>query len=79
MCWNQGDWRFYSHYKKWQKRTLKIASDIIKQHPIDIIHQLNMIGFREPGYLWQINKPFVWGPVDAKENFPIAYLTGASF
>ena len=37
-----------------------------------------MIGFREPGYLWKIEeKLFVWGPVDAKEKFPTAYLQGA--
>ena len=42
-----------------------------------------MIGFREPGYLWQVSKesgiPFVWGPVDAKGKFPMAYSEGASF
>ena len=66
MCWNQGDWRFYKHYRKWQWKTYLMAKEIIKQHDIDIVHQLNMIGFREPGYLWKIeDKPFVWGPVDA--------------
>jgi glycosyltransferase involved in cell wall biosynthesis len=79
MCWNQGDWRFYNHYKSWQKKTYQIALEILKVHPIDIVHQLNMIGFREPGYLWKItDKPFVWGPVDAKATFPIAYLQGAT-
>lgn len=46
-----------------------------------ILHQLNMIGFREPGYLWQVSKetgvPFVWGPVDAKGSFPMAYVSEA--
>lgn len=79
MCWNQGDWRFYKHYRKWQYKTYEMALEIIKEHRVDIVHQLNMIGFREPGYLWKIkNKPFVWGPVDAKEKFPIAYLEGES-
>ncbi len=78
MCWNQGDWRFYIHYKKWQKSTCEIAKNICKEHHIDILHQLNMIGFREPGYLWSIeDNPFVWGPVDAKESFPITYLQNA--
>ena len=80
MCWNQGDWRFYKYYREWQYKTYEIALDIVKKHKIDIVHQLNMIGFREPGYLWKIeNKPFVWGPVDAKEKSPVAYLTGADF
>lgn len=78
MCWNQGDWRFYKHYRVWQYRTYEIALDIMTAHHIDIVHQLNMIGFREPGYLWKIKKvPLVWGPVDAKEKFPVAYLQGA--
>ena len=80
MCWNQGDWRFYKHYRKWQYQTYQMAQEIIKTNNIDILHQLNMIGFREPGYLWKIDTiPFIWGPVDAKENFPVAYLKGASF
>lgn len=78
MCWNQGDWRFYYYYRKWQKETLLLATEILKDNSIDLIHQLNMIGFREPGFLWQIKKkPFIWGPVDAKESFPKAYLEGA--
>lgn len=82
MCWNQGDWRFYLHYKEWQKKTADIAREICQKEKIDVLHQLNMIGFREPGYLWQVSRetgiPFVWGPVDAKESFPIAYADGAS-
>lgn len=79
MCWNQGDWRFYIHYRKWQKRALACAKEIIAHHRIDVIHQLNMVGFREPGYLWKIKDiPFVWGPVGGMELMPIAYLKGVS-
>ena len=81
MCWNQGDWRFYKYYREWQWKTYLMAKDICSKEQIDILHQLNMIGFREPGYLWQLSKengvPFVWGPVDAKDKFPVAYLDGA--
>lgn len=80
MCWNQGDWRFYKHYKKWQFSTYLKAVEIVKNNKIDILHQLNMIGFREPGYLWKIkNIPLIWGPVDAKRNFPVSYLENADF
>ena len=75
MCWNQGDWRFYWYYRKWQKRTLKIAEQIVSKHKIDIIHQLNMIGFREPGYLWELKDiPFVWGPIGGMELMPTGYF-----
>ena len=81
MCWNQGDWRFYHYYEKWQRKTADIARRIVSTDKIDILHQLNMIGFREPGYLWRVSKetsiPFVWGPVDAKGSFPMAYTEGA--
>ena len=81
MCWNQGDWRFYKYYREWQWKTYLLAKDICKEEKIDALHQLNMIGFREPGYLWKLSQengvPFVWGPVDAKDKFPVAYLDGA--
>lgn len=78
MCWNQGDWRFYKYYKEWQWKTYMMAEEIIRQHHIDIVHQLNMIGFREPGYLWKIeDKPFVWGPIGGLKQFPSSYLEGA--
>ena len=82
MCWNQGDWRFYKYYRQWQWKTYLMAKNICVKERIDVLHQLNMIGFREPGYLWKLSKengvPFVWGPVDAKDKFPVAYLDGAS-
>jgi glycosyltransferase involved in cell wall biosynthesis len=75
MCENQGDWRFYFHYKKWQQKTYAIALDIIATNHIDVVHQLNMVGFREPGYLWKITDiPFVWGPVGGMENIPLQYI-----
>lgn len=77
MCWNQGDWRFYKYYKQWQWKTYEMAKEIIAKQHIDIVHQLNMIGFREPGYLWKIKeKPFVWGPIGGLKQFPEAYLQG---
>lgn len=80
ICWNQGDWRFYWYYRKWQKRAYEKAREIISQNRIDVIHQLNMIGFREPGYLWKIKDvPFVWGPVGGMGDIPVAYLKGAGW
>lgn len=81
MCWNQGDWRFYKYYKEWQWKTYLIAKDICLKQNIDVLHQLNMIGFREPGYLWKLSHengvPFVWGPIGGLKQFPVAYLKGA--
>ena len=78
MCWNQGDWRFYWYYRQWQKQALELARKICSEEKIDIIHQLNMVGFREPGLLWKIKGyKYVWGPVGGLETMPIAYMRGA--
>lgn len=79
MCWNQGDWRFYIYYSKWQRETLQIAKDIVAKYDIDLIHQLNMVGFREPGLLWKIdNVPFIWGPFCGCTPINLKYLDNSS-
>ena len=76
-CWNQGNWSFYPLYAKWQQKTANIARDICIKHHIDILHQLNMIGFREPGYLADVSIetgiPLVWGPIGGLKMFPLEY------
>ena len=80
MCWNQGDWRFYFHYRRWQKRVLSLAREICRTEHIDIIHQLNMVGFREPGFLWRIKGPrFIWGPIGGMALIPTRFFQDASW
>ena len=80
MCWNQGDWRFYKYYREWQWKTYLMAKEICSKKKIDILHQLNMIGFREPGYLWKLSQEtgikFVWGPIGGLKQFPTQYAEG---
>jgi glycosyltransferase involved in cell wall biosynthesis len=64
---------YYWAYNLWQKRAYARAKELHAAHPFDIVHQLNMIGYREPGYLWKLPIPFVWGPVGGGPNEPIAY------
>ena len=54
---------YYWFYQIWQKKAYRLAVELNKKENFDLIHQLNMIGFREPGYLWKMNKPLVWGPI----------------
>ncbi len=75
LFWMQGSFSFYYYYKKWQKEAYQLALKLIELEKFDIIHQLNMIGFREPGYLWKIKKiPFVWGPVGGYNQVPWNYI-----
>ncbi|MDD7914970.1 hypothetical protein [Polaribacter ponticola] len=61
---------YYWYYKIWQKDAYSLAKKLDKNENFDIVHQLNMVGYREPGYLWKIKKPFVWGPIGGTENVP---------
>ena len=54
---------YYLTYMHWQYRAYKLAAKITQERNVDIVHQLNMIGFREPGFLYRLNLPLVWGPV----------------
>lgn len=74
---NQGAWSFYYHYRKWQKKSYELAKIICAENEIDIIHQLNLTSFREPGYLWKIKGPkYVWGPLGGTNLCPIDYIKG---
>ena len=61
---------YYWYYKVWQKNAYSLAKELDEKEDFDLTHQLNMVGYREPGFLWKINKPFVWGPIGGTENVP---------
>lgn len=70
---------YYWYYKSWQKKAYKLAKELNEIENFDLIHQLNMVGFREPGYLWKIDKPYVWGPIGGLENTETNLLHFLSF
>lgn len=64
---------YYWAYNLWQRLAYKRAKELLARESYDIVHQLNMIGYREPGYLWKLPVPFIWGPVGGAPNEPIAF------
>ncbi len=66
---------YYFAYNLWQRKAFKIARVLHAEKPFDLVHQLNMIGYREPGYLWKLPVPFMWGPVGGAPNIPTAYCS----
>lgn len=67
-----GHLEYMRNYSQWQKKVKEILDNRIKAGEIDLIHYLNPIGFKEPGYCWQIEEvPYVWGPIGCVENRPI--------
>jgi len=75
MCWNQGDWRFYYYYKQYQWKVYMLAKGLHEKIHFDIVHQLNMIGYRELGYLWKLqNCSYVWGPIGGFTFVPQSFF-----
>jgi glycosyltransferase involved in cell wall biosynthesis len=54
---------YYLTYIQYQRRVLELARSLQRSHRIVAAHHLTINGFREPGFLWQLGVPFVWGPV----------------
>jgi len=65
---------YYWFYREWQREALKLSRELCGQVQFDLVHQLNMVGFREPGYLWQLDLPFVWGPIGGVVQMPVKFL-----
>jgi glycosyltransferase involved in cell wall biosynthesis len=65
---------YYYYYRKWHKDALALARILHAEVGFDLAHQLTMVGFREPGYLWKLGVPFVWGPVGGMGVFPWRFL-----
>lgn len=54
---------YYLSYTLYQWRVYKLAQHLCREHDVAATHHLTIVGFREPGFLWLLNKPFIWGPV----------------
>jgi glycosyltransferase involved in cell wall biosynthesis len=70
---------FYRHYQKWQRDALELARELDAEVNFDLVQQVTATGFREPGYLWMLGKPFVWGPLGGMQYFPVALLNAVPF
>ena len=58
-------------YRRWHLKAYEMVREMVDEGLIDLVHYLNPIGFKEPGFLWKITKvPYVWGPIQGVENRP---------
>jgi glycosyltransferase involved in cell wall biosynthesis len=67
-------WLYYHAYRLWQLQALEIARAMHIEKPFDLVHHLNIVGFREPGYLWTLGIPFFWGPISGSPMVPLSFL-----
>ena len=69
----------YRAYHHWQLLAKKLITELHQQQHFDLVHQVNVCTFREPGYGHTLDTPFVWGPVGGTQNFPLRFLHTLSF
>ncbi len=60
---------YFPAYRIWHKTAYKRAKKLINNgETYDLIHYLGPIGYREQGYLWKINLPYMRGPMGGLLN-----------
>jgi glycosyltransferase involved in cell wall biosynthesis len=67
---------FYLGYRVWQRAAFREAQRLHAEQPFDVVHHLSITGYREPGYVWKLDAPFVWGPIGGAANIPWSYFRG---
>lgn len=66
---------FYFAYRIWHQQAAREARALLASDSYDIVHYLCPIGYREPGFLWELDAPYVWGPIGGM--VPTKQLKGA--
>jgi len=70
---------YFWGYKYWQKAAFAEAKKLCQAQAFDIVHLLTSISYREPGYLWKLDLPFVWGPTSGTFNTPMKFVIRGGF
>jgi glycosyltransferase involved in cell wall biosynthesis len=64
----------WARYLDWTNQSLAIARSLTAQQPFDIAHHVTYSSWRIPSPLWQLDTPFVWGPVGGAAEYPMRLL-----
>lgn len=66
---------YYWFYRVWHRKAYQYAKLLDAEEDFDIVHQVTISGFREPGFLWKLGKPFIWGPLGGFTDTPWCLLS----
>lgn len=72
-------WFSYLLFKGWERNVYRYIKKSGLLSKIDLVHYAAPVGYREPGFLWKLNKPFVWGPFGGMYRIPSAFLSEYPF
>jgi glycosyltransferase involved in cell wall biosynthesis len=64
----------WKRYVDWTRQSLDIARKLAGQQHFDLAHHVTYSSWRIPSPLWQLNLPFVWGPVGGAAVYPLHLL-----
>jgi glycosyltransferase involved in cell wall biosynthesis len=68
------DSTFYITYRLWHWKVFQRAKKMHQESPFSGSHLVTLCGYREPGYVWRIDIPHIWGPLGGTHNFPEAFM-----
>lgn len=75
--WKKGSRGALFYYYLWQRGIVSFVKE--KKIVFDISHNVNFHNDWTPSFLWQLNKPMVWGPIGHHPKIPKQYLKPYSF
>ena len=70
---------FYASYRHWHKLAYRRAKVLQAETQFHMTHLVTLCGFREPGFVWQLDIPHLWGPIGGTHNFPSKFLSSLDF
>lgn len=65
---------YWAALRWWHLDAYRVARRLHAELRFDLVHQVNFQTYREPGYLWKLGVPFVWGPWGGVQNYPWRFL-----
>lgn len=64
----------WGRYLSWTRQSLPVARHLAAKQGFDVAHHVTYSSWRVPSPLWQLNLPFVWGPVGGTAGYPASLL-----
>ncbi|MCD8011740.1 MAG: hypothetical protein LUG99_00915 [Lachnospiraceae bacterium] len=59
---------YFASYVIWQWYAYKEAKKLNKKEHFDIVHHVAIADFRNMGFLWKLDTPFIFGPVGGSRD-----------
>lgn len=70
---------YLATYNRWLDEAYDLAVQLCRENTFQLCHLITYVGFRHPGRFYQLDVPFVWGPVGGLDNTPWQVLPSLGF